>query len=147
VQPLPIEEFRGRVWATRSRPWADRLASAWLIRRFVDPQARFIWLEQPEDCPADALGFDFDGARFTHVGEKVSFEVIAASFGLDADPAIEKIGALIHYLDVGGVPVAEAAGFEALLKGVSTKLDDDDALLREIGKLLDFLYDGYTSQR
>ncbi|MGH8679415.1 MAG: chromate resistance protein ChrB domain-containing protein [Burkholderiales bacterium] len=146
VRQLRVEDFHGRVWATRKRPWADRLASAWLIRRFIDSRARFVWLEKPEDCPTDALGFDFDGATFTHVGGKVTFEVLATSFGLDADSAVEKIGALIHYLDVGGVPIAEAPGFEALLRGAYAKIGGDDALLREIEKLLDFLYDGYTRQ-
>ena len=58
----------------------DRVASAWLIHRFIDARARFIWLAAPADCPVDALGFDFDGATFTHVGERVTFEVLLASF-------------------------------------------------------------------
>lgn len=60
----------------------DRLASAWLIRRYIDPQAELLWLATPADCPAEALGFDFDGATFTHVGARVTFEVLLASFGL-----------------------------------------------------------------
>src|SRR3546814_8628301 len=69
-----------RTWATRRRPWVDRLACAWLIHRFIDSQARFLWLESPALCPADALGFDFDGATFTHIEARVSFEVLLASF-------------------------------------------------------------------
>src|SRR3546814_6533704 len=80
----------------------DRLACAWLIHRFIDSQARFLWLESPALCPADALGFDFDGATFTHIEARVSFEVLLASFGLD-QPGLRRIGALVHYLDVGGV--------------------------------------------
>src|SRR5439155_1361286 len=60
-------QYRGRTWATRARPWIDRVASAWLIRRFIDPRARFRWLRKPTDCPKTALGFDFDGAEFTHI--------------------------------------------------------------------------------
>jgi hypothetical protein len=60
-----IQQYQGRTWATRRRPWVDRLASAWLIQRFIDPEARLLWLGSPADCPADALGFDFDGAAFT----------------------------------------------------------------------------------
>ena len=78
--------------------------------------------------------------QFTHVGTKVTFEVLLASFGLDRDPALERIGALIHYLDVGGVPVPEAAGLEALLRGARDALSDDDALLAEASRLLDYLY-------
>jgi hypothetical protein len=132
--------YRGRTWATRRRLWVDRVACAWLIRRFIDPDARFVWLAQPGDCPPEALGFDFDGATFTHVGERVSFETLLASFGLDADPALARLGAMVHQLDVGGEPVPEAAGFEAVLAGARERLPDDDALLREVGTVLDSLY-------
>jgi hypothetical protein len=146
VRKLDVAEYRGRTWATRKRPWADRLASAWLIRRFIDPGARILWLDKPGDCPEDALGFDFDGATFTHVGSRVTFEVLAASFDLDNDPGVEKIGALIHYLDVGGVPVPEAAGFEAILRGARATFTDDDELLREAEKLLNLLYGTFAHQ-
>ncbi|HQR11171.1 MAG TPA: chromate resistance protein, partial [Casimicrobiaceae bacterium] len=89
VTRLDRTKFQGRRWATRARPWVDRLACAWLIRRFIDPKATFIWLPQGNEAvrtPRGALGFDYDGARFTHVGTRVTFEVLAASFGLDADP-------------------------------------------------------------
>ena len=147
VRKLDVAGYRGRTWATRKRPWADRLASAWLIRRFIDPGARIVWLDKPGDCPENALGFDFDGAAFSHVGSRVTFEVLAASFNLDNDPGVEKIGALIHYLDVGGVPVAEAAGFEAILRGARTTFTDDDELLREAEKLFNLLYGTFARQR
>ncbi|MHA8727275.1 chromate resistance protein ChrB domain-containing protein, partial [Klebsiella pneumoniae] len=106
---LDREAFRGRLWATRRRPWVDRLASAWLIQRFIDPEARFLWLAAPEDCPATAVGFDFDGAPFSHVGTRVTFEVLVRRFALEA--AIpDALGRLIHFLDVGGEPTPEAAG-------------------------------------
>ena len=66
---LQLADFQGKTWATRRDLWVDRLASAWLIRRFIDPQAQFCWLENIADCPTDALGFDFDGATFTHIGQ------------------------------------------------------------------------------
>jgi hypothetical protein len=143
IQRVNLEKYRGRTWATRARPWADRLASAWLIRRFIDRRAKFVWLKNPKDCPKRAVGFDFDGAEFTHVGAKVTFEVLLSSFGLEEDPALGKIAALIHYLDVGGVPVAEAAGIEALLRGARTASSDDDRLVAEAAKLFDFLYANY----
>jgi hypothetical protein len=96
IKRLQPQDYRHRIWATRQRPWIDRLASAWLIRRFIDPEARFIWLKPPADCPAEALGFDFDGAVFTHVEAKVTFEVLLASFGLTKDTALNRIGALVH---------------------------------------------------
>ncbi|HYD78460.1 MAG TPA: chromate resistance protein ChrB domain-containing protein [Paucimonas sp.] len=135
-----IAAYRGRLWATRKQLWVDRVASAWLIRRFIDSEARFLWLDSPADCPAGALGFDFDGAAFTHVGELVTFEVLLASFGLDRDPGLARIAAMVHALDVGGAPVPEAAGFEALLAGARQRLADDDRLLVEVGAALDSLH-------
>jgi len=73
IPRLDRADYQGRVWATRRRLWVDRVASAWLIRRFIDRDARFQWLAKPSDCPKRALGFDFDGATFTHVGDRVSF--------------------------------------------------------------------------
>lgn len=143
IPRLRVEEFRGRTWATRKRPWADRLASAWFILRFIDPKAHIVWLDKPRDCPRDALGFDFDGASFTHVDDKVTVEVLIASFGLDDDPALIKVGSLVHYLDVGGAPVTDAAGFEALLRGARDSIADDDRLLSESNRLFDLLYVGY----
>lgn len=145
IRRVDLEKYRGRTWATRARPWADRLASAWLIKRFIDRRAKFAWLENPKDCPKRVVGFDFDGAEFTHIGAKVTFEVLLSSFGLEGDPALERIAALIHYLDVGGVPAAEAAGIEALLRGAHTALSDDDRLMAEAGKLFDFLYANYAA--
>ena len=86
IRQLERTAYRGKVWATRQRVWVDRVASAWLIRRFIDPDARFLWLTTPQDCPADAIGFDFDGAVFTHTGPRVTFEVFVASFALESDP-------------------------------------------------------------
>jgi hypothetical protein len=109
IPQLPLGLYLGRTWATRCRPWVDRLASAWLIRRFIDPDAHLLWLASPADCPPDALGFDFDGATFSHVGVRVTFEVLLASFGLET-PALQRLGALVHFLDVGGVQPPESVG-------------------------------------
>jgi hypothetical protein len=140
IPRLDPAKYRGRTWATRKRLWVDRVASAWLIKRFIDPQARFKWLDKPADCPKTALGFDFDGAAFTHVGDRVTFEALVASFGLDEDTALRRLGAMVHQLDVGGDPVPEAAGFEAVLAGARERLDGDDALLAEISTVLDSLH-------
>ena len=138
-------DFHACRWATRSNIWVDRVACAWLIRSFIDRQAEFLWLARAADCPDDAVGFDFDGATFSHMGKKVSFEVLLQSFGLDQDPALAKLGALVHYLDIGGVPVPEAAGFVAMLAGAKHANGADDALLDAAGKLLDHLYAAYST--
>ena len=132
--------YQGRTWATRKRLWVDRVASAWLIRRFIDPAAKFRWLATPSECPKSAVGFDFDGATFTHVGDRVTFETLLDSFGLETDAALARIGTIVHALDVGGEPVAEAAGLEAVMAGARERVADDDALLLEMGAVLDSLY-------
>lgn len=140
-------DYQGRTWATRERPWVDRVACAWLIRRNIDSQAQFLWLKQPRDCPPTAVGFDFDGAEFTHIGNKVTFEVLVSSFGLGADPGLMQLGALVHHLDVGGIPVAEAAGFATILAGTLATQSDDDALLERMLPVLDSLYAAFRLKR
>ncbi|HEU4925233.1 MAG TPA: chromate resistance protein ChrB domain-containing protein, partial [Burkholderiales bacterium] len=92
-QRFDAARYQKRTWATRKAPWVDRLASAWLIKRFIDRDARFAWIDRPSDCPKNAVGFDFDGAQFTHVGKRVTFEVLLSSFGLETDLALAAIGA------------------------------------------------------
>jgi hypothetical protein len=140
VPRLSRESFQGKTWATRERPWVDRLATAWLVLRFVDRSARFVWLKDPKRRPRSALGFDFDGARFTHTGDKVSFEVVAHAFGLQDDVAIRRLGELVHYIDVGGIPVDEAAGVETMVRGLQAQHGNDDALLAAACPVFDTLY-------
>jgi hypothetical protein len=140
-----LKEFRGRTWATREHLWIDRVASAWLIRRFIDPQATFLWLKRPKDCPKRALGFDFDGAEFTHENSKVTFEVLMSSFGLEKDAGLARLGALVHHLDVGGIPTPEGPGFATIMAGARALQKDDDALLKTMTPVLDSLYAGYAN--
>ncbi|MEE9099157.1 MULTISPECIES: chromate resistance protein ChrB domain-containing protein [Pseudomonas] len=144
ITPLAPEDFRGRRWATRKRPWVDRLASAWLIRRFIDPTAQILWLDSPRDCPADALGFDFDGATFSHVGQRVTFETLLASFQLES-PALKRTAALVHYLDIGGSQPAEASGIERVLAGLRESISDDDLLLQAASGIFDGLLTAFAT--
>jgi hypothetical protein len=140
IERLEITAFQGKTWATRKRPWVDRLATAWLIRHFVDHSARFLWLEDTKKCPKAALGFDFDAATFTHVGDKVTFEVVMHSFGLEVNPALVKLSELVHFIDIGGIPVDEAAGVETLVRGLQAQHADDDGLLDAAQVFFDTLY-------
>ncbi|MEI6026608.1 MAG: chromate resistance protein ChrB domain-containing protein [Betaproteobacteria bacterium] len=138
-----LRKFQGKRWATRARPWVDRLACAWLIRRFIDPKPHFVWLADPTGstpAPRGALVFDYDGARFTHVGSRVSFEVLAANFGLDADPRLQRIARAVHFLDIGGIPVPEAAGLEAALAGLREVHANDDELTLSAAAVFDALH-------
>ncbi len=147
IRRLASADFSGRTWATRKNLWIDRMASAWLIRRCIDRKATFLWLDDAKRCPKSALGFDFDGAAFTHVGTRVTFEVLALSFGLDADPALARIGAIVHCLDVGGVPVPEAPGIEAVLAGLRAAAPNDDKLLTEASRIFDGLYKNFQQEK
>ena len=94
----------------------------------------------------NAIGFDYNGAQFTHARNQVTFEVLRGSFGLDRDPALMAIGAAVHFLDVGGIPAADARGLETLLKGIKQKARSDDELLAEASRVLDFFYSAYTDK-
>lgn len=145
VKRADPDKYQGRIWATRKSPWVDRLASGWLIKRFIDKDARFEWIDSPRNCPKNAVGFDFDGAEFTHVGSRVTFEVLLASFGLDADPALASIGSAVHFLDAGGIPVADAKGLETILRGIREKARNDDERVSKACGVFDHFYAAYAS--
>lgn len=142
---LTLADFQQRVWATRQRPWVDRLASAWLIQRFIDRQAQFVWLQSPADCPPHAVGFDFDGASFSHVGNLVTFEVLLHSFALQ-DVALQRIAGIVHFLDVGGVQPAEAVGIETVLRGLRQDIRDDHQLVTLAAYIFDGLYANFKGE-
>lgn len=146
LRRLDSAKYRKRAWATRKDLWVDRLASAWLIKRFVDKKAKFRWIDRPRDLPRGAVGFDFDGAEFTHVGGRVTFEVLLGSFGLDGDPALASIGHAVHFLDIGGIPVADAKGLETVLRGIKASARSDDEAALEAGKVFDLLYSAYADR-
>ncbi|MNK85224.1 Chromate resistance exported protein [compost metagenome] len=145
ITALNPGDYQGRIWATRKRPWVDRLACAWLIRRFIDPHAQILWLNTPQDCPVDALGFDFDEATFSHVGNRVTFETLQASFELQ-EPGLNRIAALVHYLDIGGIQPVEAAGIERVLAGLRETITHDDHLLVAASAIFDGLLAGFVKE-
>jgi hypothetical protein len=136
-------EFVRRAWATRKPLLVDRLASAWLIRRFIDPEAIMVWLDKGQALPDNAVGFCFDDARFRSRNNRVGFEELLTSFGLEQHHALKNVGALVHFLDAGGTPVAEAPGVDTLLQGAYRRNKDEDELLFEAEKTFDLLYDAY----
>ena len=145
IERLARKDFQNRRWATRRRLWVDRVASAWLIRRFIDEHPTFMWLDEPKNRPKGALGFDFDDADFTHVNHLTTFEGLVLAFDLDEDRALARLGAMIQYLDVGGSPAPEAPGFEAILSGMRDRAAGDDELLDGMSVVLDALYESFKS--
>jgi hypothetical protein len=128
-------------WATRPRCHVDRAASAWLIRRFVDPEASFVFVEDPEDVPADATPFDMRGVELSHHNGNCTFETLLERYELD-DAALRAIGRIVHEADLDDArfDAPEAPGLDALIRGLSL-VSDDEQLLRRSEPLFDGLYE------
>jgi hypothetical protein len=136
-----VAAYHGRLWITRPRPGVDRMASAWLIRRFIDPRARFGFAADREAVPDNAVPFDMFGVEFSHQGDGCTFETLCAVFGI-REPAVARIAAIVHDLDLKdsrfGAPEAVTVG--AVIEGLQLAHTDDDALLAHGTTLFDSLY-------
>ena len=128
-------------WATRRRPHVDRTACAWLIRGFIDPEASFVFVGDPDEVPADATPFDMRGVELSHHGGDCTFETILRRYELD-DPVLWRIGEVIHEADLEDdlFDAPEAPGLDALMRGLSMVRDDDE-LLALSAPLFDGLYE------
>jgi hypothetical protein len=139
--PTDAEKYRGRRWVTRPRPGVDRMASAWLIRRFIDPQARFEFAADRDSVPDDGLPFDMFGVEFSHRGEGCTFETLCGFFMIQG-PAVARIAAIVHDLDLKddrfGAPEAVTVGH--VIDGLQRAHGDDDTLLLQGMALFDSLY-------
>lgn len=138
---LSAKKFAGRTWLTRPRPEIDRVGSAWLIRRFIDPKARFVFASDAAEHP-DALPFDMAGVEFSHHGENCTFETLVKRFGLD-EPALRRIAEMVHVADLedGKFPHAECVGIDRVLKGWGRLGLSDETLLQKGGECFDALYE------
>jgi hypothetical protein len=132
-----------QTWATRTPIWTDRLASAWLIRRFIDAEAKLVWLEKSQSPSPSDITFGFDGAAFCNSQTEVTFERLLKHFQLTGNVPLKRMALLVHYLEAGGPPVAEAAGVDTLLQGARRRALNENALMSECEKTFDLLYDAY----
>lgn len=116
-------------WATRSAPHVDRTACAWLIRRFIDADAEFVFVDDPDDVPSDATAFDMRGVELSHHGGECSFEAFLRRYELD-DPVLWAIARIVHEADLEDdrYDAPEARGLDVLLRGLSMVRDDDEVL-------------------
>ena len=141
--------LKGRIWVTRQGVQIDRIASAWLIRRFVDDGARFKFVPGTgyAALPGE-LRFDMFEGEYTHRGDRCTFEVLLVEAGLD-DPALAAIGEIIHDIDLkdGKYGREEAAGIRNLIAGIASAHNDDNQRLERGGAVLDDLYGYFTSRR
>jgi hypothetical protein len=133
--------FQGRLWITRPRPGVDRMASAWLIRRFIDRQARFGFAADRESVPDSGVAFDMFGVEFSHQGDGCTFETLCSVFGIDG-PALSRVAAIVHNLDLkdGRFGAPECSTVGAMVEGLQLAHQNDEALLEHGMTLFDSLY-------
>jgi hypothetical protein len=133
--------YRNRLWITRPRPGVDRMSSAWLIRRFIDPNARFGFAPTRDAVPAGAVPFDMFGVDFSHQGERCTFETLCTVFGLD-DPALSRIAAIVHDLDLKDqrFGASECPTVAAMIDGLQLSHEADAELLAQGITLFESLY-------
>lgn len=134
-------------WATRAGCHIDRAACAWLIRRFIDPKAEFVFVADPEDVPDGATPFDIRGADLSHHGDDCTFETMLKRYEL-GDPMLREIANIVHEADLGDevFDAPEAAGIDAIVRGLSM-LHDDETLLRLSAPAFDALYEYFSRGR
>ena len=139
--------FKGRTWVTRPRPGVDRMASAWLIRRFIDPRARFVFSSSAASR-GTTVPFDMADAEFGHHGASCTFETLAARFGI-ADAAVKAIGEVVHDLDLKETRFArpEAAAVGRIVEGLRLATADDGDLLANGAVMFEAMYRSFAKKR
>ena len=134
------KDYQGRAWLTRPRPHIDRVGSAWLIRKFIDTQARFVFAESPDAHP-DALPYDMFNVEFSHHGDDCTFETLVKRFGIE-DRAVSLIAEMIHDADLedGKFKRVECIGLDRVFKGWGKQGFNDDVILVKGFECFDALY-------
>src|SRR5260370_19102219 len=143
-----IRGYPSMIWVTRAGVHVDRAACAWLIRRLVDPDPQFGFVDDPADAPAGATAFDMRGAEPGHHHGRCSFETAVIHFGLSTDPALEEIGHIVHNADLGDeqYDAPAAAGLDILIRGLTLTSDNDHHTLAITDRIFEGLYQ-YARQR
>ena len=147
--PSPADAFKGRTWVTRQGVHIDRIACAWLIRRFIDAEAKFKFVAGKSYAPVpEELRFDMFEAEFTHEGDRCSFEVMLERFGL-RDPALAAIAELVHDIDLKDAKYEreETTGLAHLVLGLCMSEREDETRIARGGQLFDYFYDYFRRKR
>jgi hypothetical protein len=138
---LSIADYQGRRWVTRRNIHIDRLASAWLIKQFIDKRPRFYFVAEGETVD-NAIPFDMFGAEFTHHGEDCTFETMLKRFGLTGIKGLRELAEIVHDIDLKDEKFhrLETAGLNTVINGLSENLRDDRKLLQHAGVIFDGLF-------
>jgi hypothetical protein len=142
---LARSDYQGKRWVTRRNMHIDRVASAWLIRQFIDEKPRFYFVNDREKING-AVHFDMFEAEFTHVGEDCTFETLLKQFGLNDNPALVELAEIVHDIDLkdGKNNRLEAAGLDIIIRGMGELLRDDRKLLNQCTVIFDGLYERFS---
>src|SRR5258707_9041119 len=140
LETLDAKQYQGKTWLTRPRPEVDRVGSAWLIRRFIDRKATFVFADEPSAFPK-AIPFDMYGVEFSHHGEDCTFETLLKRFGIQ-DGAVREMAEMVHDADLedGKFQRTECIGIDRILKGWAKAGWSDQRLLRHGGECFEALY-------
>jgi hypothetical protein len=146
IQKRSAKEFQKKTWTTREGIHIDRLCSAWLIRRFIDPSAKFVFAAE-SSLPENAIPFDVFGAEFSHHGDRCTFETLIEAFGL-RDSALNEIAQIIHDVDLKDHKFgrAEGSGVDLVIRSLGDFVGDDHKLLEMGSSLLDSLYQRFSKR-
>lgn len=143
IVPARIEDYQNKIWATRKRPFVDRFASAWLIKKFIDKNASFTFIDEKdgENMGKDIILFDIRGGRFTHTADLCTFEVLIKSFSLK-DKTLRKVAEIVHELDLkdNKFRTPEAKGIENILYGIRKTAKNDYESMERGTAIFEMLY-------
>jgi len=138
------KKFFRKTWATRAPLWADRLASAWLIRRFIDVEATMQWLEKGQTAPEESVvTFGFEGARFANSSSRLTFEQLIVYFRIRTNPAFARIARVVRALELGESQLPEAQSVQIMLQGARRRTKTEQEYLVEAEKTFDMMYETY----
>ena len=146
---LDLKDIKGGVWVTRKDVHVDRIASAWLIRRFIDPAARFVLVDQTKYTPTTGqIRFDMFDGEFTHEGDRCTFEVLLTR-STRSDAALEAIAQMVHDLDIKDEKYQrpETSGFAVMISGIIALYPSDEQRIEEGARLIDATYAALTASK
>lgn len=142
VELCDIKNYQYKKWQTRKKPFVDRMASAWLIAKYIDHNAEFVFCDSIDVLQEDTITYDMDDAIFTHIGDLCTFEVLLHSFSLNNDIALNAISKIIHNLDLNDDKyiAPEADGIRLILSAIREGESDDIAIIEKSNTIFDYLY-------